>query len=969
MALNKLENPPEYLAFIRENKAEQDALYNDLLISVTSFFRDQRSFDLLCNTVMPDIINQKTPNDPLRFWVAGCATGEEAYSMAICIHEFLGDKIAAHKVQVFATDISETAIAKARSGIYRQTDLNGLTPQQIQQFFSKIDGSYQVNKSIRDMCVFAHHNLLKDPPFSKIDLVSCRNVLIYLEPILQKRALTTLHYALNEKGYLMLGKSETIGNNTDLFSPFNQQEKIYVSKGPHSKSRNISTSRADQIFHEADVRPAAKGGEREIRKKAESILLDKYTPASVIINQSFDIVEFCGNSDTWLALPRRKPNFNILKIAREGLSFEIRNLLRLAKTKKSAARKEGISFSMNGAQQYVNIEAVLLADESEDYYLVVFQDSMMAVTSIPAKSSDGAIHYTQENINAWMQRNEQLEKELAQTREDMRAVTEVQEAANEELQSANEELLSGSEELQSLNEELETSKEELQSTNEEIIIVNTELLDRNDQLNNSRRYTEEIFNTIHEPLIILDDDLKVVRATDGFYQMFKVTEKETEGVFIYDLGNKQWDIATLRNQLEHTLPEQGAFQAFEVEHVFNHIGRKVMRLTARQFATHSKQKLILLAIHDITDERKVAEGLATAEYLLAESKERLRFAIESAGIGTWDYNPVTGELVWDTRCKELFGLAPGDFVDYNVFLTNVHPDDQAIADDAINYALNNPADPEFNLEYRTITKNGEKLYWIKSKGKVYFNEQNQAVRFTGTVLDISVEKEIEEKTKELLEKKDAFISIASHELKTPITSLKASLQLMARLKDNSSPMFPRLIEQSTRSMDKIMRLIEDLLNVNSMNEGQLQLNKKLFNVADVLNQCCNHIREEGTFTLNFHGDDTLQVYADEYRIEQVLVNFVNNAVKYASDSKNIDLILEQIPGYVKVSVKDYGKGIADDKKPFLFDRYYRVDNSSQYSGLGLGLYISAEIIKKHGGAIGVDSEIDEGSTFWFTLPV
>jgi two-component system CheB/CheR fusion protein len=968
MALNKHENAITYLNFLRENKNEQDALFNDLLISVTSFFRDQRSFDLLCSVVLPGIIEQKGPNEPLRVWVAGCATGEEAYSMGICILEYLGDKASALKIQVFATDVSEIAIARARTGIYRQDELAGLSVQQIQQFFVRLDGSYQVAKSIRDMCVFAHHNLLKDPPFSKIDLVSCRNVLIYMEPVLQKRAISTFHYALNEKGYLMLGKSETIGNNTDLFTAYNIAEKIYQSKGLHGRFRTVSTYRNEQTFKEIDQKVANTGTEKDIRKKAEGILLDKYTAGSVIVNQVYDIVDFCGNTDDWLTLPKRKPTFNILKMVREGLSFEVRNLLHLAKTKQVVVRKEGIAFNEKDEQRYVNIEVVLLPDETEDYYLVVFQNSKIAGTSFLPGTLQDTDQHPQENVNAWIQRIDQLEKELSQTREDMRSITEVQEAANEELQSANEELLSGSEELQSLNEELETSKEELQSTNEEIIIINTELLDRNDQLNNSRQYTEEIFNTIHDPLLILDEELKVIRATDGYYQMFRVGEKETEGIFLYELGNKQWDIPNLRHQLENILPEQGSFSTFEVDHDFNSIGWKTMRLTARQFDTHAQKKLILLAIHDITDKRKVEEGLAEVERLLAESKERLRFAIESAGIGTWDYNPVTGELVWDYRCRQLHGVGPAGMVDYKSYLGHIYSGDRQAVEDAISTTLRQKADTDFTAEYRTINGSGEITFWIKSKGRAYFNGDDVAARFIGTVLDITPEKEKEQQTKDLLDKKDAFISIASHELKTPVTSLKATLQLMARMKDNPTASLPRLVEQSSRSMERIARLIDDLLNVNNMNEGRLALNKSVFKISNLLNASCNHIREEGTYGVKIEGDSDLQVYGDGDRLEQVVVNMVNNAVKYAPASGEILIRFAREQQNVRISITDHGPGIAEDKKHLLFERYYRVDYAGQYSGLGLGLYISAEIVKKHGGQIGVESEIGIGSTFWFTLP-
>ncbi|MDF2433989.1 MAG: two-component system, chemotaxis family, CheB/CheR fusion protein [Mucilaginibacter sp.] len=707
----------------------------------------------------------------------------------------------------------------------------------------------------------------------------------------------------------------------------------------------------------ADPQVDYKSSEKDIHKLADALLLSKYTPAGVMINQSYDVIQFRGKIDPWITTPSGKPSFNILKMAREGLSFEIRDLLHLAKNKSGSVRKEGVFFKVDGVQQYVNIEAIPLPDLEEEHYLVLFQNSMLSSKSVSEDDINIHSKASQENINAWTQRIDQLEKELTQTREDMRRITESQEAANEELQS--------------LNEELETSKEELQSTNEEITIVNTELVDRNEQLNSSRRYSEEIFNTIHDPLVILDNGLKVLRASDGFYRMFKVKEEDTEGTFLYELGNKQWDIAVLRNQLENILPARGSFKAFEVDHVFNTIGRRTMELTARQFETHTGEKLTLLAIHDVTDKRKVEEGLAEAERLLAESKERLHFAIESAGIGAWDFNPLTKELIWDNRCKELYGFSQTDEVNYTVFLNQVHPDDRTMIDDAVKMALNGVNQGEFNTEYRSIGLNDQKLRWIKSKGKAYFNKKEKATRFIGTVLDISGEKSLKESTMELLRKKDEFISIASHELKTPITSLNASLQMLSRMKDNPAPaMLARLIDQSSKSMKKISHLVNDLLNVNSMNEGQLKLNKATFNIAEMLEQCCTHVRVAGTHNVVLQGDQTLLVNADENRIEQVVVNFVNNAVKYAPDSQQIYLIVEKEDDMAKVSVKDNGIGIPADKLSHLFDRYYRVDYSGrQYSGLGLGLYISSEIIKRHGGKIGVNSKEGKGSTFWFTLPL
>jgi two-component system CheB/CheR fusion protein len=966
MALNNLDKPADYLNFLRDSKNEQDALYNDMLISVTNFFRDPASFDLLCNTIFPSIVKQKANNEPLRIWVAGCATGEEAYSMAICLQEQFGDKTAAMKIQIFATDISETAIAKARSGIYRATDLEGLSTLRIEQFFTKLDGSYSVNKIIRDMCVFAHHNLLKDPPFSKMDLISCRNVLIYLEPILQKRAITTFHYALNDPGFLMLGKSESISKNTDFFIGHNNNEKIFKRNSARGRFMHVASQGTEQSFKNIDKSIKIEEAKLDIFKIADELVLSKFAPAGVLVNEHFDIMQFRGATDIWLTPAPGKASLNVLKMTREGLAFELRNLLHFAKKTNSPARKQNILFNSKGEHKHVNVEVAPLANQDDLHYLILFEESKLVQSVQPIVLEPQSYADDLKDM-----RIAQLEKELMQAHLDMRTITEEQEAVNEELQSANQELLSGSEELQSLNEELETSKEELQSTNEEISIVNNELVDRNEQLNNARNYSEGIINTIRDPLIVLDKDLKVIRATEGFYNKFKVTEKETEGRYIYELGSRQWDIPELRELLEGILPEKRVVVDFEVIAVFPTIGRRVMCLNSRQLERVNGDQFILLAIEDLTDKRKVEEGLAEVELLFKESKERLKLAVEAAGLGTWDYNPLTGELIWDSRCKELFGLLPEHQIDYQQFISMIHPDDRTQVDAYFKYALSGVNNGEYEKEFKVLETLTNKSKWIKFKGKAYFDESGNAYRFVGTSLDITVQRTHDEAINELLKQKDDFISIASHELKTPITTLKASLQIIDRIKANPNPeKMDNLIELSIKSLDKVSILIEDLLNVSKLNQGQLHMSKKQFKLANLVSECCNYVKMQGQYTITLTGDQDLEVFADADRIEQVIVNFVNNAIKYAPKSKEIIIDIQKEDTFAKLSVKDQGQGISDEKLTHLFERYYRVDDHGhQTSGLGLGLYICSEIIKKHNGKIGVNSKIGKGSTFWFTLPL
>ncbi len=611
MVVNKNEKADEYLNFLRSNNQEQDLLYQDMLIPVTSFFRDRKIFDNLCNEVFPVILKNKVPGEITRIWVAGCSTGQEAYSFAICFKNFCGDNF--ERIQIFGTDLSEPAIAKARSGIYEKNEVESVSPEDLKAYFTKNNGGYQVNKSIRDLCVFAHHNFLKDPPFGKMDCISCRNVLIYMEPYLQKKALTTFHYALNPKGYLLLGKSETTGGVPELFASVEKNDKLYTRKDVPGRFMQVASVRSEQILNHLPDNPKSESLRSDFQKTADDILLLKYTPAGVVINEAMDIVHFRGNTANYLEQAPGKPSHNLLMMAKNGLGFELRNILHKAKADKKNVIKENIPIKVNGSLRQISIEAVPLLNTLEPYYLILFHDNNL-------NDSNGLVTDNNKKVLSKVKKEENniriqlLEQELSQAREDMRSITEDQEASNEELQSANEELLSGSEELQSLNEELETSQEELQSTNEELTVLNYELVNLNEQITDSRNYAESIVATLYQPLLILDKNLRVKSANKAFYKTFKVNEQETEGILIYDLGNRQWNIPELRTLLEEIFPLKTRITDFEVTHKFSAIGERVILLSAFEITREKKEeKLILLSIEDITERKEAAKKIEESE--------------------------------------------------------------------------------------------------------------------------------------------------------------------------------------------------------------------------------------------------------------------------------------------------------------------------------------------------------------------
>lgn len=608
MNICKTKNFTEYLKFLGKDKTAANTLFNDLLIPVTSFFRDPKVFSEITRTIFPALINNTSDSNSIRIWVAGCSTGQEAYSLAIELHELLGENANGTQIKIFASDISEFSIAKAREGLYSNAQLANVSEAYLKKYFTRNGTGYQINRQIRDLCIFAVHNFLKDPPFARMDLITCRNVLIYMDVFLQKKAFTTFHYALSDYGYLLLGKSETTAQVPELFTPLSKTGKIFSRKPvfgrhTHRDMREKDDSKAVPVTSKDLGKEIPK---TDFVKSAQAILLSDYTPASVVVNEHMDIVHINGTIAPFLELAQGKPTFNLLKIAREGLTYELRNAIHKARESHSIIIKDKIPITFNGGIINVTIEVRPLPNTAESYFIILFYSTSVkeeAHTGVSSKESSNSIS---------LKRISLLEKELLQTHADVNAISEEQEASNEELQSANEELLSGSEELQSLNEELETSKEELQSSNEELIIINEELLNKQDQINISKNYTEAIVATLREPIVVLDTNLRIKNINRAFSKKYNITKPEAEGKLIYEIQNHLFDNALMRSMLEKVLPEKTQLDDYQISVNLLPFGESIMLLNARQVTNEkSKEQLILLAIEDITERRNIEKRLQT----------------------------------------------------------------------------------------------------------------------------------------------------------------------------------------------------------------------------------------------------------------------------------------------------------------------------------------------------------------------
>jgi two-component system CheB/CheR fusion protein len=506
MALLRIVEVDAYISHLEQTPLEMVNLHNDLLIHVTRFFREPESFEIIAREVLPSL-NVRS-STPLRMWVAGCATGEEVYSLAIVVREVLGDTIEDGRVQIFGTDVSETAVAFARQGLYAGSIVEDVSPERLRQFFVKTEGSYLVSKTVRDMCVFARQDLTRDPPFSRLDLVCCRNVLIYMDGALQRKLLSMFHYALKPGGVLTLGHAESIGYHSDLFALMNKKNKVYRKKPAEATAPHMDIFRPP--FRADPATSPALAGHNETKlvlNDATRILMERYAPPSVLLDQQFHVVQFNGQTGLYLEPSPGEPSFDILKLAREGLAHGLRTALQTARKTRKTVKQPGLRIHQGAASQDIDIEVIPVVRQGHPYYLVLFQTP---ATSGHAKSRTPA---RREKKAAPRSRITKLEEELSATREYLQSTIQEIEAANEELQSANEEILSSNEELQSTNEELDTAKEELQSTNEELNTVNDELHARNEELTRVNADLLNLLASVQIAIVIVARDLRVRRFT------------------------------------------------------------------------------------------------------------------------------------------------------------------------------------------------------------------------------------------------------------------------------------------------------------------------------------------------------------------------------------------------------------------------------------------------------------------------
>ncbi len=511
MALKRMESIERYLERLRSDPAEAQALYEDILINVTGFFRDPEVFEALKQDVLAPLVFGAGDDGPIRVWVPGCSTGEEVYSIAMALIEVQQQRSPAPLIQIFGTDISERALDRARTGTYGPNIAHDVSPERLRNFFSKVENGYQISKRIREMCIFARQNVAKDPPFSKLDLISCRNVMIYFGPVMQRAVVPIFHYALRPSGCLLLGCSETISAFQDLFSLTDKKNKIYVRRTADKRVQVDFALSEKSPNLPIPARRIDNWSDNDILQEADRLALAKYAPPGVVVDDGLTILQFRGHTGPFLEPASGAASLNLLRMAREGLASSLGNAVARARSGESTVRSEGLQVRHEGGMLTFNLEVVPYqrSRSRERLYLLSFEPAEDSkepgLPHAPMKARRSGTVLERANV--------ELRRELQVTKEHLHSIIEELETSNEELRSANEEIQSSNEEMQSTNEELETSKEELQSSNEELNTVNEELNTRNHQLGQVGNDQANLLSNVNIPIVMMGNDLRIRRFT------------------------------------------------------------------------------------------------------------------------------------------------------------------------------------------------------------------------------------------------------------------------------------------------------------------------------------------------------------------------------------------------------------------------------------------------------------------------
>lgn len=1006
MVFQKLDTLPEYVQYLRQTPGEVNALYQDILINVTSFFRDNESFEALKSKVFPRLLKDRSPHDPVRLWTLGCSTGQEAYSLAMAFVEAADTAGSSVPLQLFATDLNPAGIEQARAGVYTKDIAEDVSAERLRRFFTEVDGSYRISKSIRDVCVFSRHNVLADPPFSRIDLISCRNLLIYLEPVLQQKIVPTLHYALKPAGCLWLGRSETIGAHRDLFNADDAKHKIYSKKpGSAPAQGHFSLQHGGAPRSPFTPLPARPSDGPDLHREADRVLSAKFAPPGVLVSADLDILQYRGDTGAYLAPVPGKASLSLPKMLREGLLVAVRAAVLRAGKEQAAVREQGLRVKSDGGYREVAIEVIPIKGSGgkEGGFLVLFEDSSQArgAALAPEKGNggEGALR-VQTPSGSPDSDNARLEQELSATREYLQSLIEQQEAANEELQSANEEVQSANEELQSTNEELETSKEEIQSSNEELATVNDELNNRNAELNRVNNDLVNLLGSVQMAIVMLGPDLRVRRFTPTAEKLLNLTPT--------DVGRPLADIKLNLDDLPGLVPllTEVLDTVSPRERDVRDIHGRWYSLRLRPYRTlDNKIDGVVVMLVDMSDRKR-------AEAAVKTQNERLHLLWEAAavllstddpdamlkglldkigpplGVDTY-FNYMVDDSGDALRLASCAGVPKESVPSFErmAFGQNIVGTVALSRQSIVATHIQQSDDPKAQLvksvglrAYACNPLMSDKLLLgtlaFGSQTRDQFEPDELAVLHTiSHYVAVAYERlRLLNKLRESDRRKDEFLAMLSHELRNPLAPILNAVQLL-RLQPNEGGVQQQAHIIIERQFGQLVHLVDDLLEVSRISTGRIHLQRVQLDMRAIVEYGVETVRlsiEQRRHELAVRlPPSPIWIDGDLTRLEQVVVNLLNNAAKYTDEGGKISLSLQQEENEAVLRLRDSGIGIPPELMPHIFDLFAQADRSLARSqgGLGIGLSLVKRIVEMHSGNVMVSSTVGQGSEFVVRLPV
>jgi two-component system, chemotaxis family, CheB/CheR fusion protein len=980
MLLCKLEQLTDYAGYLQAHPAEVKALYEEILIHVTSFFRDPQAFELLKTKVFQTITEHKSVGVPIRIWIAGCSTGEEVYSIAICLLEFLADRVPQPPIQIFATDISELSIDKARMGIYTENQMVDVSPERRRRFFYPIEGGYHISKAVRELCVFARQDLSSDPPFSNVDLISCRNVLIYLGDTLQQRIMPIFHYSLNGTGFLLLGTSESTGKSTDLFITIEKKHRIY-QKNPTATQSTFSFTPSNYrpldlvgTLRDSQSIPVVPSG-FDLQEKVDRLIADRYTPIGVVVDDKMQILQLRGEIDRYLKLVAGAANLNLFNLIKSNLLVELRAAIDRAKQHNLPVTKNGLHLEEHDRSSSFNLQVIPfnVPTAQERRFLILFEDALIskAINHQQLELTIPLEDLEQENARLRQETIAAIQERTA-TQEYLRAVIQEQEYSNQDLKVANEEILSSNEELQSTNEELETAKEEIQATNEELNTINDELRRRNVELDLVNNDLTNLLASINIPILMLTNDLRIRRFTPMAQRLFNFIATDT-GRPLSDLRTNL-NIPDL-NPLILEVLETLTVKELEVQTQTGYW----YTLRIRPYrTTENRIDGVVLVLLDIDALKRSATTLEAARNYAEAIVETVQvpLLVIEADLRVNTANRAFCETFQvsqlETARATIFELGNGQ---WNI------PGLRSILEDIF---ANNTILTNFEVEHlfekigqKTMLLNALKIIAIGDTPRVLLSIEDitQRRQFEAERSHLLAQEQLSRQAAETANRaKDDFLSNLSHELRNPLTAIIGWAQLIQSHKLVDPATIDRGLEVIYRSAKAQSQLIEDMLDLSRIASGKMQLNLVELDLVSVVNAALESVELDATAkSIEISSNLTpVKIVGDSDRLVQVLWNLLANAIKFTPTGGRVEIALSTVKTYAQIRVSDNGQGMGAELLLHVFDRFHQGDSSSSKSsdGLGLGLSIVQHIVELHGGTIRAESAGKErGTTLIMQLPL